>query len=65
MGGALLAVWGYPHGNVAPPSAPVVAATIGLLIDALLLAGVAGLCAWWWEGRTGWLGAVGFVLGFF
>jgi hypothetical protein len=34
-----------------------------LLIDTLLLVGLVGLCAWWWEGRTGWLGAVGFVFG--
>jgi hypothetical protein len=65
LGGALLAVWGYLHGNVAPPSAPVVAAAMGLLIDTLLLAGLVGLCAWWWEGPTGWLGVAGFVLGFF
>jgi hypothetical protein len=58
-------VWGYVHGNIAPPSAPVVAAAMGLLIDALLLAGLVGLWAWWWEGPTGWLGAAGFVLGFF
>jgi hypothetical protein len=37
---------------------------MGLLIDALLLAGLAGLCAWWWEGRTDLLGALGFVLAF-
>ena len=64
LGGALFAVWGYLHGNIVLSSAPVVAAAMGLLIDILLLVGVAGLCAWWREGRTGWLGALGFVLCF-
>ena len=64
MGGALFAVWGYLHGNIVLPSAPVVAAAMDLLIDILLLMGVAGLCAWWWEGRTDLLGAVGFVIVF-
>jgi hypothetical protein len=64
LGGALFAVWGYLHGNIVLSSAPVVVATMDLLIGTLLLVGVVGLCAWWWEGRTGWLGAVGFVLCF-
>ncbi len=36
-------------------------ATLGgaLFADTLLLVGVVGLCAWWWEGRTGWLGSGG------
>ncbi len=64
LGGALFAVWGYLHGNIALSSGPPVAAAMGLLIDTLLLVGVVGLCAWWWEGRTDLLGAVGFVLVF-
>jgi hypothetical protein len=64
LGGALLAVWGYLHGNMGGSAGPVVAAAMGLLIDTLLLVGLAGLCAWWWEGRTDLLGAVGFVLVF-
>ncbi len=57
-------MWGYLHGNIALSSAPVVGAAMALLIDILLLAGVAGLYAWWWQGQTGWLGTVGFVLCF-
>ncbi len=64
LGGALFAVWGYLHGNIALSSAPVVAAAMGLLIATLLLAGLVGLCAWWWEGPTGWLGTLGLVLCF-
>ena len=64
LGGALLAIWGYLHGNMGGSAGPVIAAAMGLLIDTLLLAGLAGLCAWWWEGRTNLLGAVGFVLVF-
>ena len=37
---------------------------MNLFIDTLLLVGLVGLCARWREGRTGWLGAVGFVFGF-
>ena len=64
LGGTLLAAWGYLHGNMGGSAGPVIAAAMGLLIDTLLLAGLAGLCAWWWEGRTNLLGAVGFVLVF-
>jgi hypothetical protein len=54
-------VWGYLHGNIALSSGTLLAAAMDLLIDTLLLV---GLCAWWWEGRTGRLGAVGFVFAF-
>ena len=64
LGGALFAVWGYLHGNIAFSSGPIVAAAMDLLIDTLLLVGLVGLCAWWWGGRTGWLGTVGFVFAF-
>lgn len=65
LGGVLFSVWGYLHGNVALSSfGPTVAAAMDLLIDTLLLVGLLGLCAWWSEGQTGWLGAVGFVFGF-
>jgi hypothetical protein len=57
-------VWGYLHGNIALSSDPLLAPAMDLLIDTLLLVGVVGLCAWWWEGRTGRLGAVGFVFAF-
>ena len=57
-------MWGYLHGNIVLFSGPVVVATMDLIIDTLLLVGVVGLCAAWWEGRTGWFGAVGFVLCF-
>jgi hypothetical protein len=64
LGGALFAVWGYLHGNIVLSSAPVVVAAMDLLVGTLWLVGVVGLCAWWWEGRTGWIGAIGFVFGF-
>jgi hypothetical protein len=57
-------VWSYLHGNIAVSSGPIVATAMKLLIDTLLLVAVMGLCAWWWEGRKGWLEAVGFVFGF-
>ncbi len=37
---------------------------MAFLVDTLLLVGLVGLCAWWWEGRASLLGAVGFVVGF-
>ena len=65
LGGTLLVTWGYLHGNIAlSSSGPIVAAVMGVLVDTFLLVGLVGLCAWWWEGRTGLLGAVGFVVGF-
>jgi hypothetical protein len=65
LGGTLLVTWGYLHGNIAfSSSGPIVAAVMVVLVNTLLLVGVVGLCAWWWEGRTGLLGAVGFVVGF-
>ena len=64
LGGALLVTWGYLHGNIAlPSSGPIIAGAISFLVDALLLVGLVGLCAWWWEGPKGLLGAVGFVVG--
>jgi|SRR5215208_2015533 hypothetical protein len=64
LGGALLGVWGYLHGNIVLSSSHMLAAAMDLLIDMLLLVGLVGLCAWWREGRTGWLETVGFVFGF-
>jgi hypothetical protein len=65
LGGTLFVTWGYLHGNIAlSSSGPIAAAAMAFLIDTLLLVGLVGLCAWWWEGRTGLLGAVGFVVGF-
>jgi hypothetical protein len=65
LGGALLVTWGYLHGNIAlSSSGPIVAAVMVFLVDALVLVGLVGLCAWWWEGPKGLLGAVGFVVGF-
>jgi hypothetical protein len=61
----LLITWGYLHGNIALSSyGPIVAAAMGFLVDTLLLVGLGGLCAWWWEGPKGLLGAIGFVVGF-
>ena len=65
LGGTLLVTWGYLHGNIAlSSSGPIVAAAMAFLVDTLLLVGLVGLCAWWWEGRASLLGAVGFVVGF-
>ena len=65
LGGTLLLTWGYLHGNIAlSSSGPIVAAAMDLLVSTLLLVGLVGLCAWWWEGPKGLLGAMGFVLGF-
>ena len=65
LGGALFVTWGYLHGNIALSSlGPTVAAAMDFLINTLLLVGLGGLCTWWWEGRTDWLGAGGFVVGF-
>lgn len=61
-----MAAWGYLHGNIALLySNAVVSEAVGLLLHALFLAGLTGLCAWWWGQRGGWLGAAGFVVGFF
>ena len=65
LGGLLLLTWGYLHGNITlSSSGPVVAAAVGFLVDTLLLVGLVGLCAWWWEGPKSMLGAMGFVVGF-
>jgi hypothetical protein len=65
LGGTLLVTWGYLHGNIAlSSSGPIVAAAMGFLVDTLLLVGLVGLCAWWWGGPKGLLGAAGFVVGF-
>jgi hypothetical protein len=65
LGGTLLVTWGYLHGNIAlSSSGPIVAATMNFLVETLLLVGLGGLCAWWWEGPKGLLGAIGFVVGF-
>lgn len=64
LGGAMLGIWGYLHGNIVLSSGTALTVTMDLLINTLLLSGLGGLCAWWWQGRTSWLGAVGFVLGF-
>jgi hypothetical protein len=65
LGGTLFATWGYLHGNITlSSSGPIVTAAMGLLIDTLFLVGLGGVCAWWWQGRMGWVGAVGFLLGF-
>lgn len=65
LGGALFVTWGYLHGTITLSSlGPIFAPVTGFLIDTLLLVGLVGLCTWWWEGRTDWLGAVGFVVGF-
>jgi hypothetical protein len=63
--GTLLLTWGYLHGNIALSSSePIVAAAMDVLLGTLLLVGLVGMCAWWWEGPKGLLGAMGFVLGF-
>jgi hypothetical protein len=65
LGGTLLVTWGYLHGNIAlSSSGPIVAAAMGFLVDTLLLVGLVGLCAWWWGGPKGLLGAAGFMVGF-
>jgi len=65
LGGALFLTWGYLHGNIAlSSSGPIVAAAMDLLVGTLLLVGLVGMCAWWWEGPKGLLGAIGFVVGF-
>jgi hypothetical protein len=65
LGGTLLITWGYLHGNIAfSSSGPVVTAAMSFLVNTLLLAGLVGLCVWWWEGQKSLLGAMGFVVGF-
>jgi hypothetical protein len=65
LGGTLFVAWGYLHGTIAlSSSCPIAAAAMAFLIVTLLLVGLVGLCAWWWEGPKGLLGAVGFVVGF-
>ena len=64
LGGAVLSMWGYLHGNIVLSSGTVLTVAMGLLINTLLLIGLGGLCAWWWQGPTSWLGAAGFVLCF-
>jgi hypothetical protein len=65
LGGTLVLTWGYLHGNMAlSSSGPMVAAAMGFLVDTLLLMGLVGLCAWWWEGPRSLLGAIGFVVVF-
>jgi hypothetical protein len=65
LGGTLLVTWGYLHGNIAlSSSGPVVTAAMSFLVNTLLLVGLVGLCAWWWEGPKSLLGAMGFVVGF-
>ena len=63
--GTLFVAWGYLHGNIALSHfSAVLPGAMSLLMNMLLLVGLVGLCAWWREGRAGWLGAAGFLCAF-
>lgn len=64
LAGALFATWGYIHGGLAPSAyLDAALAALAFVVPSLFLVGLAGLYAKR-NGIVGWLGELGFVLGF-